>query len=83
MTGMVHDINPDSHPLGNELFFDNFWAHNDIASIEAMLTVNAATCATGNDTVIIQDAVFDFMKGAMLGLDTDLQEWCIGYQLMQ
>ena len=68
MIGMVRDINANSHPLGNELLFDNFWARNDIASIEA---------ATGKDSVIIRDAVLGFMKDAM-GLDTDLREWCIG-----
>jgi monoamine oxidase len=80
MIGMVRDLNPNSHPLGNELLFDNFWARDDITSIEAVLTGNAATWATGKDTVVIRDAVLDFMKDAM-GLDTDLREWCTGCQV--
>jgi monoamine oxidase len=75
MIGMVRNLNPDSHPLGNELLFDNFWARDGITSIEAVLTGSAAIWATDKDTTVIRDAVLDFMKDAM-GLDTDLREWC-------
>ena len=79
MIGMVRDLNStSSHPLGNELLFDNFWARDGITSIEAVLTGDAAIWATDKDTTIIRDAVLGFMKDAM-GLDcsTDLREWCI------
>ena len=74
---MVRETNPDERcsKLGNVLLFDNLWARDQIPCIEAILTGDAATWATGKDTETVCSAVLDFMKDAM-GLDDDPRDWC-------
>jgi monoamine oxidase len=75
--GMVRkatETNRDD-PLGNYLLFDNLWARDGIACIEAVLVGTAGNSFTHKSDEVIRDAVLNFMQEAM-GFETDIRELC-------
>jgi monoamine oxidase len=82
MIGMIRRLESKNEekvesPLGNYLLFDNLWACDGIACIEAILTCDAADWATGKGDAVIRQAVLRFMGDAMSLPYGDLDSQCI------